>query len=93
MKQQARKDEIPNMLGAAASNNVWLAKTLPREQIWMKDGFGRDPLMLAAWFKSYDMLDWLSSQLMKGNNWQLDVRFVAPKHASGQESSWNLFRL
>jgi hypothetical protein len=74
--QDARKGEIPNMLGAAASNNVELAKKLPPQQLSWKDKFGRTPLMLAAWFtgKSYEMLDWLSTQL-RGDTWQLDARF------------------
>ncbi len=62
-KQEACKVEIVNMLGAAASDYVDLAKTLPREQLKMKDAFGLTPLLLAAWFKSYDMLEWLSGQL------------------------------
>lgn len=73
--QDARKGDIPNMLGAAASNNVVLAKNLPPEQHSWKDKFGRTPLMLAAWFKSYEMLDWLSTQL-RGGTWQLDARFL-----------------
>ncbi|GAQ79667.1 hypothetical protein KFL_000350220 [Klebsormidium nitens] len=39
--------QIPNMLGAAASNSVWFAKSLPREQLAMRDPFGRTPLFLA----------------------------------------------
>lgn len=73
-KQEACKVEILDMLGAAASNYVDLAKTLPPEQLKMKDGFGRTPLMLAAWFKCHDMLEWLSSQL-KGSGWQLDAQY------------------
>ncbi|GAQ79670.1 hypothetical protein KFL_000350240 [Klebsormidium nitens] len=58
-----------------ASNSVWLAKTLPREQLGMRDPFGRTPLMLAAWFKSHEMLDWLSTQL-QDDTWQLDALFA-----------------
>lgn len=75
MKQQACPGEIHNMLGAAASNDVKLATTLPREQLTMKDAFGRTPLMLAAFFKAYDMLDWLSGQL-QGDEWQLDAQYI-----------------
>lgn len=62
------------MLGAAASDDVALAKTLPRAQLTMKDTFGRTPLMLAAWCKSYDMLNWLGGQL-HGDTWQLDAQY------------------
>lgn len=75
VRQTARSHRIRNMLGAAASNSVWLAKTLPREQLAMRDPFCRTPLMLAAWFKSHEMLEWLSAQL-QGDSWQLDVVFV-----------------
>jgi hypothetical protein len=60
------------MLQAAASNDVDLASTLPLEQLSMKDGFGRTPLMLALWFRSYDMVDWLCTNLQE-DTWQLDA--------------------
>lgn len=60
------------MLGAAIRNDVRLAEALPREQLAMKDPFGRTPLLLAAWFESYDMLDWLGAQ-SKRATWQLDA--------------------
>lgn len=72
VKQPARGSQITNMLGAAANNSVWLAKTLPCEQLAMRDPFGRTPLLLAAWFRSHEMLDWLSTQL-QGDTWQLDA--------------------
>ncbi|GAQ84971.1 hypothetical protein KFL_002150070 [Klebsormidium nitens] len=75
VKQEACSGEIHNMLGAAASNDVELAKTLPREQLTLKDAFGRTPLMLAAFFKAYEMLDWLSGQL-RGDEWQLDAQYT-----------------
>ncbi|GAQ79668.1 hypothetical protein KFL_000350225 [Klebsormidium nitens] len=75
VKQTARGNQIPNMLGAAASNSVSLAKTLPGEQLVMRDPFGRTPLLLAAWFKSHEMLDWLSTQL-QDDTWQLDAVFA-----------------
>lgn len=73
VRQAAR--QIPdNMLGAAARNSVWLAKGLPREQLTIRDPFGRTPLFLAVWFKSHEMLDWLSSQLQE-DTWHLDATF------------------
>jgi hypothetical protein len=87
--QVARKGEIPNMLGAAASNNVELAKKLPPEQLSWKDKLGRTPLMLAAWFKSYEMLDWLSTQL-RGDTWQLDARFSKEARVNSSFPGLNL---
>jgi hypothetical protein len=48
VKQEAGSGGIRNMLGAAASNDVTLAKTLSRRQLAMQDPFGRTPLMIAA---------------------------------------------
>jgi hypothetical protein len=59
VKQEAGSGGMRNMLGAAASNDVTLAKTLSRRQLAMKDLFGRTPLMTAAWFESYEMMEWL----------------------------------
>jgi hypothetical protein len=59
VKQEADSGDIHNMLGAAASNDVTLAKKLSRRQLAMKDPFGRTPLMIAAWFESYEMMEWL----------------------------------
>ncbi|GAQ88063.1 hypothetical protein KFL_003970100 [Klebsormidium nitens] len=61
-KQDARSSRMQNLLGAAARNDVALAKSLPRAQLTRRDAFGRTPLMLAACFEAYEMLEWLTEQ-------------------------------
>jgi hypothetical protein len=59
VKEDARAGQVATMLGAAASNDVALAETLPRTQLGISDPVGRTPLMMAAWFESYEMAEWI----------------------------------
>jgi hypothetical protein len=59
VKEDARAGQMATMLGAAASNDVALAETLPRKQLGISDSFGRTPLMMAAWFELYEMAEWI----------------------------------
>jgi hypothetical protein len=65
VKEYARAGKMATMLGAAASNNVALAKMLPRKQLGISDPFGRTPLMMAARFESYEMAEWIYAHLMR----------------------------
>jgi hypothetical protein len=59
VKEDARAGQVATMLGAAASNDVALAETLPRNQLGISDPFERTPLMMAAWFESYKMAEYI----------------------------------